>query len=159
VFGALAVLSELLYGGVLLQSQVFQQYLAFLAHVSAVLLQGFGRDVTVVGAELSTAGFSVEIADGCDAIQLCSLLAAAIFAFPVRVGLRLRGIFLGLLWLQSLNFARIITLFLIGPVSPEIFSILHRIVWPTALIVLTVATWVVWALWGYRATAAPESKS
>lgn len=152
IFGALAIASELLYYGVILESRGFDWYLALLARCSGTLIGWLGFDIAVAGPELSTNGFAVEIADGCDAIQLSALLTAAVFAFPHRLGHRLRGIFFGLLWLQCLNLARIVTLFAVGPVSPPIFSTLHRIVWPTLLIALTVASWVAWVLWGYRAS-------
>jgi exosortase/archaeosortase family protein len=106
---------------------------------------------------ISSAEFAVEVADGCDAIQLCALLAAAIIAFPAPLARRLRATFFGLLWLQSLNFARIISLFLIGTHSAGVFTSFHKVIWPTTLIVITVTTWIGWVLWGYRSDVGREA--
>jgi exosortase H (IPTLxxWG-CTERM-specific) len=157
VFGILAVGSELFYYGVVLESSSLQVYLGVLASLSGALLGWVGCDVAVEGVRISSAQFAVEIADGCDAIQLCALLTAAVIAFPVPLARRLRVAFLGLLWLQSLNFARIVSLFLIGTHSPGVFTSFHKVIWPTSLILITVTTWVGWVLWGYRDDAGRES--
>ena len=157
LFGILAVGSELSYYGVVLESSSLQVYLGVLASLSGAVLSWIGHDVAVEGVRISSAQFAVEIADGCDAIQLCALLTAAVVAFPVPLARRLRAAFLGLLWLQSLNFARIISLFLIGTHSPGVFMSFHKVIWPTTLILITVTTWVGWVLWGYRGVAGRET--
>jgi exosortase H (IPTLxxWG-CTERM-specific) len=159
LFGTLAVGSELFYYGVVLESNSLQVYLGALASLSGGILSWIGYDVIVDGVRISNARFAVEIADGCDAIQLCTLLTAAVIAFPVPLGRRLRAVCLGLLWLQSLNFARIVSLFLIGMHSAGVFTSFHRVIWPTTLILITVTTWVGWVLWGYRSDAGREAHS
>jgi exosortase H (IPTLxxWG-CTERM-specific) len=157
IFAALAIGSELLYYGVILESHSLQVYLGALASLSGVVLSWVGLDVAVDGVRISSAEFAVEVADGCDAIQLCALLTAAIIAFPVPLARRLRAVFFGLLWLQSLNFARIVSLFLIGTHSAGVFTSFHKVVWPTTLIFITVATWIGWVLWGYRSDAGRDA--
>jgi exosortase H (IPTLxxWG-CTERM-specific) len=157
IFGTLAVGSELFYYGVILESSSLQVYLGVLASLSGAILSWIGLDVAVEGVRISSAEFAVEVADGCDAIQLCALLAAAIIAFPAPLARRLRATFFGLLWLQSLNFARIISLFLIGTHSAGVFTSFHKVIWPTTLIVITVTTWIGWVLWGYRSDVGREA--
>ena len=144
VFGALAIGSELLYYGVILESEGFHAYLAVLARISGLLLDWMGQDVSVTGAQISNARFAVLVSDGCDAIQICALLSAAVIAFPAPLQRRLRGVVLGILWLQLLNFVRIVSLFLIGAYFASGFSPAHKVVWPTFLIVVTIATWIFW---------------
>jgi exosortase/archaeosortase family protein len=99
----------------------------------------------VTGSQIGSAFFIVDIAPECDAVQLSALLAAAILAFPVSWSARILGTCLSLVWLQCVNFARIVSLYYIGGAFEDYFHIAHEQVWPLALIALTVATWLFWA--------------
>lgn len=144
VFGVLAVSSELFYYAVALESEGFQVYLHTLAQISGALMGLLHTEVTVIGARISNPQFAVEVAQGCDAYRICSLLVAAILAFPAPVKTKVYGLVFGLVWLNALNFARIISLFFIGAYTTGIFQTAHEVVWPTLLIIMTVATWIIW---------------
>ena len=144
IFAALAVLSELVYYGVALESPLFRDYLAAVARVSGWILSLFVDGVQVNGTAVTSQVFSVEIGRGCDAYRMCALLSAAIVAFPARVGLKVWGIALGLLWLNLLNFVRIVGLFFIGGYATSQFQQSHEIYFPIFLIAMTIAAWVVW---------------
>jgi exosortase H (IPTLxxWG-CTERM-specific) len=107
----------------------------------------FGSDAVVTGTRISSNKFAVEVSQGCDAIQVCSLLAAAVIAFPVEFKRRMRGMVLGVLLLQALNLLRIITLYLIGAYYTDAFRTAHETVWPGILITITIATWILWVRW------------
>jgi exosortase H (IPTLxxWG-CTERM-specific) len=146
-FGALSIASEALYYAVALDSQSFKVYLEFLARISGAVLAFFGSDAVVTGTRISSNLFAVEVSQGCDAIQVCSLLAAAVIAFPVEFKRRLRGLVLGVLLLQILNLLRIISLYLIGAYYTDVFRQAHEVAWPGVLIVVTIATWILWVRW------------
>jgi exosortase H (IPTLxxWG-CTERM-specific) len=146
-FGALAIASELLYYAVALESAGFKVYLAILARISGAILAFFGSEAVVTGTRITSNLFAVEVAQGCDAIQVCSLLAAAVIAFPVELKRKLRGVALGILLLQILNLMRIITLYLIGAHWVSVFRTAHEVVWPGILIAVTIVTWIVWVRW------------
>ncbi|MFP8881343.1 MAG: hypothetical protein VCE43_18820 [Myxococcota bacterium] len=150
VFALLSLGLEVFYFGILLDSGGFVGYLAVLARFSGVLLNAVGHDVVVTATRIQGPHFAVEISEGCDALQICSLLIAAMVAFPTTPLRRLRGVAGGVAWLQAANFVRIASLYLIGVGLPGAFAMMHQLVWPTVLIALTVATWVVWALWETR---------
>jgi exosortase/archaeosortase family protein len=150
VFAALAVASELVYYGVALESDLFAAYLALLARISGFLLGLVTDDVTVRGTLISSAHFSVEIARGCDAYRICSLLSASIIAFPSGLRIKLWGLALGLLWLNLLNFVRILGLFFIGGTFPEHFRASHETYFPIFLICMTMAAWILWLRWATR---------
>jgi exosortase H (IPTLxxWG-CTERM-specific) len=147
IFGALAIASEVFYYAVALNSEGFGAYLGVLAEISGAFLSLFSSDVAVNGTRISGESFAVEVAEGCDAIQVCSLLAAAVIAFPVELRSKLRGLVLGVLWLQLLNLMRIITLFWIGAHFSHVFQTAHEVVWPGILITVTIATWILWVRW------------
>jgi exosortase H (IPTLxxWG-CTERM-specific) len=143
-FAALAVVSELVYYGVALESALFRDYLAALARASAWMLSLFLPGVRADGTAITSDVFSVEIARGCDAYRMCALLTAAIVAFPAAIPRKLWGIALGLAWLNLLNFVRIIGLFLIGGYARSEFQRSHEIYFPVFLIAMTVAAWIFW---------------
>lgn len=146
VFALVSVALEVFYFAMLLDTEGFVGYLAVLARSAGVLLNAMGHDVVVSATQIQGPHFGVEISEGCDAIQICSLLIAAIVAFPTTPLRRLRGVIGGVAWLQAANFVRIASLYLIGVSLPGAFAIMHQVVWPSILIALTIATWVVWAL-------------
>ena len=144
IFAALAVLSELVYYGVALESAWFRDYLAAVARVSGWLVSLVVDGVEVNGTAVSSGLFAVEIGRGCDAYRMCALLTAAIVAFPARAVLKIWGIALGLLWLNLWNFVRIVGLFFIGGYANSEFQRSHEIYFPVLLIAMTIAAWVVW---------------
>jgi exosortase/archaeosortase family protein len=146
-FGALAVLSEIVYYGAALDSELFQQYLSTLAKVSGEIIGMMSGGVRVRQAVISGDLFSVEIARGCDAYRICALLCAAIIAFPAPLRKKFWGLGLGLLWLNSLNLVRIVGLYFIGGFFYSQFHQSHEIYFPIFLICMTVLAWVVWVRW------------
>src|SRR5262245_27370290 len=102
-FGALAVLSEVVYYGVALDSGAFQKYLETLARISAAILRRLTEGIQVRGTLITGDLFTVEIARGCDAYRICALLGAAMLAFPAPWRAKVIGLGLGLLWLNALN--------------------------------------------------------
>jgi len=147
VFGALAIASEVLYFAVALDSPAFDAYLSVLATISGHILELFGNEVDVSGTRITGTEFAVAVAQGCDAIQVCSLLAAAVIAFPVSWAARLRGLALGIALLQVLNILRIVSLYWIGAYFSDYFQTAHEMVWPGILIFVTIATWILWVRW------------
>ena len=158
-FGVLALGCEVLYYAVLVDSEPLVYYLRGLAFVAATLLGLLGFDSNVDYTLLVTEGFAVQIAHGCDAIQICALYSSAVIAFPTPLRPKLRGLVLGIAWLQLLNQLRIVSLVLIGRYYETIFEDAHYTVWPTFLIVITVVSWIVWVRWATRDVAEPESSA
>jgi exosortase H (IPTLxxWG-CTERM-specific) len=156
IFGVLAVASELFYYAVALDSDGFRSYLVVLAKISGAFLSVFNGEVAVNGTRILDSDFSIQVAQGCDAIQVCSLLAAAVIAFPVESLCKLRGLVLGILLLQFLNLMRIVTLFWVGSYFPSVFKTAHEVVWPGILITITVVTWVLWVRWETQPPRSPE---
>jgi len=149
-FGVLAVLSEVVYYGVALDSDAFQGYLELLAQISGAILARLTDGIRVRGTLITGSLFSVEIARGCDAYRICALLGAAMLSFPASWRERAIGLVLGLLWLNALNFVRICGLYFIGGLYYEEFQRAHVIYFPVFLIAMTVAVWIAWVRWVTR---------
>ena len=155
-FAVLAVTSELVYYGVALESPLFKSYLAALAEANGFLLGLMVDEVSVQGTRISSSFFSVEIARGCDAYRICALLSSAIIAFPAPIRTKAWGLVLGLLWLNMLNFFRIISLFFVGGYFYAHFRDTHEIYFPIFLIAMTVAAWIVFVRRATRDAFGPE---
>lgn len=148
VFAILGIASEVYYYAALLDSPLLDTYLTGLSYVSGQILNALGYEVEVFGSSIWDGEFMIDIAPECDAVQLTTLLASGIIAFPAPLGLKLFGLVAAIGWLQAVNFTRIVSLYFIGAHFEEaIFRTAHEVVWPVVLILATVATWVTWARW------------
>jgi exosortase H (IPTLxxWG-CTERM-specific) len=128
-----------------------QQYLvlpwtALLAEACAALVIAFDADAAAAGKVLwnPATGFGVAIEPGCNGVEACITLFAAIIAFPATWRHRVWGLAIGIVAVQGLNFIRVISLFYLGQWNTMVFRIAHEYLWQ-GLIMLDVL--VVWLLW------------
>jgi hypothetical protein len=112
IFAALAVLSELVYYGVALESAWFRDYLAAVARVSGWLLSHVVDGVQVNGTAVTSGVFSVEIGPRLRRLPDVRTAHRGDRGIPRARRLKVWGIALGLLWLNLWNFVRIVGLFL-----------------------------------------------
>lgn len=128
------------------QNAVVLPWTSLLATVSAAVLGFFDGSVIAYGKVLqhSVTGVGVSIEAGCNGIEACLILIAAVLAYPASWPMRLAGIALGFLAIQAVNVLRVITLFYLVEYSPAMFEFAHLYLWQ-ALIMLDVL--VVWLLW------------
>ena len=143
------VIQAVLFGIELLgpvQSALVMPWTGLLADFSAVLVKLFDAQViTYDNVIQSTAnGFGVAIMPGCNGVEACIILIAAILAFPAPWRPKLIGLGVGILAVQAVNILRIVTLFYLGQWNMQWFEFAHLYLWQ-ALIMLDVL--VVWLLW------------
>lgn len=121
------------------QDHLVVPFTGLLASLSAALITPFDSSVTAYGKVLqfTDSGFAVSIEAGCNGIEATIVLIAAVIAFPAPWKSRLAAIALGFLAVQTLNLARIITLFYLGNWNIDVFTWVHLYLWP-ALIMLDV---------------------
>ena len=121
-----------------------------LAWVSASLIQALGGTCLQHAAILSNPakGFTMEVRDGCNGVNVVILLWAAILAYPSNWKWKLTGLGAGLAAIQILNLFRLISLFYLGQYSPSIFEFAHLYLWETLIIIDAM---VVFGLWIRRA--------
>ena len=143
-FGLLALISEVVYYAFALESDLFRVYLETLARISAWILEQMTTGIKLRGTVISGDLFSVQIAAGCDAYRISALLGSAILAFPARWKTKVVGLFFGLLWLNALNFVRIVGLYFIGAYLTPHFHRSHEVYFPIFLICMTIAAWMIW---------------
>lgn len=146
-FSLSVTIFEVAYYGVVLESDAFGSFMRVLAEATGALLEPFYERVSVVNSRVATNKFVVNVDQGCDGLQVGTLLTAAVLAFPSTWRQKLVGVIAGNLWLQSWNVVRIATLVAVGGIERSWFYPTHEYIWPTLLIALCLATWMWWARW------------
>jgi exosortase H (IPTLxxWG-CTERM-specific) len=149
-FSVAVSLFEVAYYGLVLESEAFELFMRALAQATGAVLEPFYDRVSVVHARVSTNRFVVNVDDGCDGLQVGTLLTSAVLAFPSTWRQKLIGVVAGNLWLQAWNVVRIATLVAVGGIQRTWFHPTHVYIWPTLLIALCLATWLAWARWTIR---------
>lgn len=128
------------------QTHLVLPWTALLARICADIVTTFDSTAAAAGKVLwnTQTGFGVSIEAGCNGIEACIVLFAAIAAFPERWRHKLWGILVGFVAVQALNVVRVISLYYIGQWNTAVFNVAHEYLWQ-ALIMLDVL--VVWLLW------------
>lgn len=129
-----------------------QPFTQALVDVTAFLVRPFDARVLADGDILrfSDGLGAVQVLAGCNAVEVCALLAAAILAFPARFRDCLIGASLGVLALQTVNLFRIITLLYLSRGSQEVFEFFHHYVWDAMIGLEGLLVFFFWARWQGR---------
>lgn len=138
------------------QQHVVLPWTALLARGCASLVTLFDASAAAAGKVLwnTVSGFGVSIEPGCNGIEACIVLFAAVIAFPSTWRHKLVGLAAGFVAVQGLNVVRVISLFYLGQWNTQVFNFAHEYLWQ-ALIMLDVL--VVWLLWVRAGSKSPES--
>jgi exosortase H (IPTLxxWG-CTERM-specific) len=128
------------------QHWVVMPFTRFIAALSAWTIQLFDAGVTSYGNVLMdpTSGFAVSIEAGCNGVEACLVLIAAMLAFPAGWRARLIGISIGFLAIQVMNLLRIISLFYLGQWSQLIFEWAHLYLWQSLIILDVLVVFLIW---------------
>ncbi|WP_326541233.1 exosortase H [Pseudorhodoferax sp.] len=143
-------LQLLLFGVELLQP--VQQHLVLpltsaIAWTCVQLVSWIDPSVTAYGKVLMNAqsGFGVSIEPGCNGVEACIVLVAAMLAFPARWPHRLLGIAVGIAAIQAFNLVRIVSLFYLGQWNMEWFRFAHEYLWQALIMLDALFVFMLWA--------------
>lgn len=136
----------------LAQNLVVLPWTALLASISAALLSAFDSDVIAYGKILQDGrtGQGVSIEAGCNGIEACIILIAAIAAYPASWAHRLAGIAIGMVAIQAVNILRIITLFYLAAWNQFAFEFAHLYLWQALIMLDVIVVWLLWIRWVAR---------
>ena len=115
------------------------------AQVVTWLLALMGALVRLDGTVIYSPQFNMSIVSECTAITPIILLTAATLAVRAPLGSKLKVIILGASLLHLVNLVRIISLYYVGVMRPDMVEFVHLVLWQAALVVLAVGIWVFWA--------------
>jgi len=142
-------LQLLLFGIELLQP--VQQHLvlpwtALLAKACVALITLFDINAAALGKVLwnPATGFGVSVEPGCNGVEACIILFAAIVAFPASWRHRAWGLALGFLAVQGLNVVRVISLFYLGQWNDTAFRVAHEYLWQGMIMLDVLVVWLIW---------------
>jgi exosortase H (IPTLxxWG-CTERM-specific) len=136
---------------------VIVPFTAGIASVSGKLLNVLGERAEVVGTEIRSSSFGVNIENGCNGVETALLFGAAVLAFPASWKRRLLGLVAGFVAIQVLNLFRVISLFWIGLHRPALFSSSHTVIWQSVVVLFGVLLFLVWASRERRLSAESSS--
>jgi len=119
---------------------------ASLAGLSASLIALFDPKVITYGniIQSQTNGFGVAIEAGCNAVEACIVLAAAILAFPSPWRHKMLGLVIGMVVVQVVNILRIISLFYLGQWRMDAFEFAHLYLWQGLIMLDVLVVWLIW---------------
>ena len=89
-------------------------------------------------------GFACEIYFRCTGFLPVVCLTVAIWASPGRGLRKLAGIALGVPLLLALNLLRVVHVFLVGVTRPDLFGLVHGVVWEAAIVAAVIGIWWTW---------------
>jgi exosortase/archaeosortase family protein len=114
------------------------------AWVGAGLLSLMGQGTSSLETVISGPGASINIKEGCDAIEPTILFIFGVLAFPAFWKFKLKGILYGTLFLLGVNFFRIITLYFSAKYWPAGFEFMHIEFWQVLYVLLAIGAWGYW---------------
>ncbi len=134
------------------QTWLVVPWTSLLASISASLLSFFDSSVVASGKILQHAqsGVGVSIEAGCNGVEACLILLAAVLAYPAPWRARLVGVVVGFLAIQGANLLRIITLFYLAGWKQEVFEFAHLYLWQALIMLDVLVVWLLWMRWVAR---------
>ncbi len=128
------------------QQHLVLPWTTLLARVCVALVTQFDTNAAAFGKVLwnPATGFGVSIEPGCNGVEACIILFAAIVAFPAGWKHRAWGLLLGFVAVQGLNVMRVISLFYLGQWNDTAFRIAHEYLWQGLIMIDVLVVWLVW---------------
>ena len=141
------------------QQHVVLPWTMLLARMCAGLVTWFDSTTAAAGKVLwnTVTGFGVSIEPGCNGIEACIVLFAAVMAFPSSWRHKLIGLALGFLAVQGLNVVRVISLFYLGQWNTQVFNFAHEYPWQALIMLDVLIVWLLWIRAGNKAAPSPAS--
>ena len=140
------------------QQHVVLPWTALLARICVGLVTLFDSTAAAAGKVLwnTVTGFGVSIEPGCNGIEACIVLFAAVIAFPSTWRHKLLGLALGFVAVQGLNVVRVISLFYLGQWNTAVFNFAHEYLWQALIMLDVLIVWLLWVRAGSKAQARSE---
>ncbi len=119
---------------------------ATLARLSVNLITLFDSHVIAYGNVIQSQsnGFGIAIEAGCNAVEACIVLIAAMLAFPASWRHKLLGLAIGILAVQGVNIIRVISLFYLGQWRTDVFEFAHLYLWQALIMLDVLVVWLIW---------------
>lgn len=139
------------------QQHLVLPWTALLARICAALVMWFDASAAASGKVLwnMNTGFGVSIEPGCNGIEACIVLFAAIVAFPQGWRHKWLGLVTGFIAVQGLNVVRVVSLFYLGQWNMAVFDFAHEYLWQALIMLDVLVVWLLWVRVGQKVPTAP----
>jgi len=127
------------------RESLMPRYLTWSAWSGSFLLQLLGEQTQVVGLSIVSPRFALSVFRGCDGIDAAALFVSAVLAFQAPWLSRLTGLLAGVAFLVAANAFRIISLYYVGALRPDLFELAHVDIWQPLFVIVVALTFVTWA--------------
>jgi exosortase H (IPTLxxWG-CTERM-specific) len=124
---------------------VIVPFTAAIAKIAVAAVHVVDGNVHAIGTAMASERFTMDVRNGCNAVETMMLFAAAVLAFPASGRWRAIGVAIGLPLIQAANIVRLATLYWIGSRRPAWFEVFHIGVWQTIIILFGVGIFAVWS--------------
>ena len=109
------------------------------------LLRLAGANAILDGTVILTDTIHFVVIPECTIFAPLALFSAGVLVFPSNISTKLRALMLGILVLSVANLARLVTLYIVLIVSPQLFEPVHLFVWQPIMAITALALWAMWA--------------
>lgn len=129
-----------------IQRLVIIPWTSALANLCGAIAGAFDGNVISQGKLLLNRGTGggVSIEAGCNGVEACLILVAAMLAYPSAWRFKLVGILCGGLAVQLVNVVRVISLFYLAGWNTDVFEFAHRYLWQALIMLDVLVVWLVW---------------
>jgi len=111
--GLMILFYAIIYAG-FFRNNIHPHLLSVNSGIASFILNLFGQQTESMGSVISSNAFSIDIKQGCDALEPMALFAAIALAYPAAIIKKIQGVAIAILILFGLNIIRIVSLFLTG---------------------------------------------
>lgn len=115
---------------------IYPKIIVFNSAVSSGLLKILGYGTTWSGDRVMSDSTSISIRKGCDALAPIAIFCSVLLAYPAAWKKKIKAIFLGISILLLVNIIRIVSLFLFKIHAPDLFDLMHLVIWQGIFIFL-----------------------
>ncbi len=128
------------------QEHVVLPWTALLAQICAWLVTTFDSTAMAAGKVLwdPATGQGVSIEPGCNGVEACLLLFAAVLAYPSSWKAKFWGMLLGFFAIQIVNVVRVISLFYLLLWNKAVFDFAHEYLWQSLIMLDVLVVWLLW---------------
>jgi len=117
-----------------------------IAVVTSHLINLFGAHTHVTGNVINSSGtFALSVVTACTGLFATGVFIVAVLAFPAGFLAKLIGVLFGVGAIFLINLVRLGSLFYIGVHFPDLFDVMHLLIWQSLIIVLALFLWLLWA--------------
>ena len=134
---------------------------SLLTRITAFLLSAFDANAMSYGKILldTRSGIGVSVEAGCNGVEACLILLAAMLAYPAPWKLKLLGILGGSVAVQAVNVLRVISLFYLARWDKDFFEFAHLYLWQALIMLDVLIVWLVWIRIVAQRTLPPSSST